>query len=282
MAARLRLTMSSEQVHKAAGQLHAMVGQVHAPVRPLEWISYGGPARVMLAVVLVAVAAVVAGVGASLRRAERLPSPGRIGRRVMLAAWATAIVGYLVCHSLYTQRLTQQHLTYPPQPIFPLTVACMIALFLGLVYLGRSLTQKARLCSAFVGAMAALMIFEFPFDLLVMTRLRPVPDPTLYWALFIATFGVEFTTLALLSLSPLVRLSRPAFVALALMLLIFGIWVLCGFGGPSAALPVAFNAVSKVMAFIVVLSLFLSQRRQASTREPAPAAADDPLVPEPR
>ena len=57
------MKMSSGQVHKAAGQLHAFVGQVHAPVGRVGWFSYGGAARVVLALVLVAVAAGVAGVG---------------------------------------------------------------------------------------------------------------------------------------------------------------------------------------------------------------------------
>jgi len=201
----------------------------------------------------------------------------------MLAAWAMAIVAYLVCHGRYAHQLIEQHLirSLPPQPILPITAACMIALFVGILYVGRSLGWKARLGSAVIGAIAALVIFQFPFDLIVMTRVYPAaPDPAPYWLLLFAKFLVEFTTLALLSLSPLVRLSRTAFLAFALMLLIFAIWGLSGFGQPSAPLPFAFNAASKVVAFVVVLSLFLAQRGQPSTAEPAPTAADDRLVPE--
>jgi hypothetical protein len=198
----------------------------------------------------------------------------------MLATWGTAIVAYLICHSLYTLQLTQQHLTYPPQPIFPITVACTIALFCVILYRGRSLSRKARLGSAFIGAIAPLMIFQFPFDLIVMTRLSPAaPDPALYRTLFVATFFVESATLALLSLSPLVRLSNMTYVVFALMLLIFGIWALSGFGEPTATLPFALNAVSKVMAFVVALSLFLAQPGQVSLPS---AAAGDSLVPEAR
>ena len=152
----------------------------------------------------------------------------------------------------------------------------MIALFVGILYMGRSLSQEARLGSAFIGAIAAPMIFEFPFDLIVMTRTYPAvaPDPALYRVLFFAPlFLVEVTTLALLSLSPLVRLSRMSFLAFALMLLIFAVWALFGLGYPSAPLPFAFNAVSKVLAFVVALSLFLPQRGKASTPEPASRSA---------
>jgi len=150
----------------------------------------------------------------------------------------------------------------------------MIALFCGILYIGRSLSQEARLGSAVIGAIAAPMIFEFPFDLIVMTRTYPAvsPDPALYRVLIFAPlFLVEFTTLALLALSPLVRLSQAAFFTFALMLLIFAVWALFGLGYPSAPLPFAFNAVSKIAAFAVALSLFLPQRGQASTPEPASA-----------
>jgi hypothetical protein len=269
------MKMSFGQAHKAAGQLHAIVGQVHAPVGRLGWFSYGGAARVVLAMVLVAVAAGVAGAGFRLRVAVWLPSPGRTARTVLLATWGTAIVAYLVCLGTYAHLLIQQHLIHsrPRLPIFPITAACMIALFFGILYMGRSLSQEARLGSALIGAIAAPVIFEFPFDLIIMTRIYPAaPDPALYWALVFAAFLLELTTLALLSLSPLVRLSRAAFFAFALMLLIFAVWALFGFGYPSAPLPFAFNAVSKVVAFVVVLSLFLPQRGQARISEPTSAA----------
>jgi hypothetical protein len=272
----LAMQLSSGQLHEAAGQLHAILGQVHAiaaqvhaPAERVGWFSYGGAGRVVIAVVLVAVAAGVAAVGARLRVPVRLPAPGRTARTVMLATWGTAIVSYLVCFGIYLHQLLHQHLIHsrPAQPVFPITAACMIALFFGILYIGRSLSEEARLGSAFIGAVAAPMIFEFPFDLMVMTRTYPAiaPDPALYRVLFFAPlFLVEFTTLALLSLSPLVRLSRMAFFAFALMLLIFAVWALFGLGYPSAPLPFAFNAVSKVVAFVAALCLFLPQRGRAS------------------
>jgi hypothetical protein len=271
------MKMSAGQAHKAAGQLHAIVGRVHAPVGQVGWFSYGGASRVVLAVVLVGVAAGAAGVGLRLRVPVRLPEPGRTARIVMLTTWGTAIVAFLVCFSLYVHQLIQQHLidSRPRQPIFPITAGCMIALFLGIMYMGRSLSQEARLSSAFIGAIAAPMIFEFPFDLIVMTRTYPPvpPNPALYRVLFLAPlFLVEFSTLALLSLFR-VRLSRAAFFAFALMLLIFAVWAIFGFGYPSAPLPFAFNAGSKVVAFVVALCLFLAQQGQASTSETANSAS---------
>jgi hypothetical protein len=152
-----QLPEPARQLHAIVGQVHAIAGQVHAPAGQVGWFSYGGSARVVLAVVLVAVAAGVTGVGLRLRVPVRLPSPGRTARTVMLAAWGTAVVAFL------------------------------------------------------------------------------------------------------------------AFFAFALMLLIFAVWALFGLGYPSAPLPFAFNAASKVVAFVVALSLFLPQRGQASTPEPTAA-----------
>ncbi|MGH3294445.1 MAG: hypothetical protein ACRDP7_21845 [Trebonia sp.] len=88
--------------------------------------------------------------------------------------------------------------------------------------------------------MAAPMIFELPFDLIVIARTYPPvpPDPVLYRTLFFALlFLVELTTLSQLAVSPVVKLSRPAFFCLALMLLVFAVWALAGFGYPSAPSP---------------------------------------------
>lgn len=75
--------------------------------------------------------------------------------------------------------------------------------------------------------------------------------------------------LSLLMLSPMVRLSRAAFFSFALMLAVFAAWGLSGFGYPSAAVPFAFNVVSKILALVAALCLFLPQRAQASAPDPA-------------
>jgi Protein of unknown function (DUF3089) len=105
------------------------------------------------------------------------------------------------------------------------------------------------------------MIFELPFDLIVMARSHPVIDPALYRPLlFGCLFGIEITTLLLLRLSPMVRLTRAAFFSFALMLGVFAAWALSGFGYPSAPLPTALNIASKILAFVTALTLFLPQR----------------------
>jgi hypothetical protein len=99
------------------------------------------------------------------------------------------------------------------------------------------------------------------------------PDPALYRLLFFAPlFLVELTTLTLLTLSPMVKLPRSSFFFFALILVVFAVWGLSGFGYPSAPVPFALNVLSKIMAFAVALSLFLPRRAEAST----PGAAISP------
>jgi hypothetical protein len=77
-------------------------------------------------------------------------------------------------------------------------------------------------------------------------------------------FLVEITSLLLLRFSPMVRLTRATFFSFALMLTVFAVWALTGFGYPSASTPHALNVVSKLLAFATVLTLFLSRRPSAS------------------
>jgi len=53
---------------------------------------------------------------------------------------------------------------------------------------------------------------------------------------------------------------------------VFGIWALFGFGYPQAPLPITMNVVSKILAFVTALTLFLPDRlRNWQTDGPAPA-----------
>ena len=117
------------------------------------------------------------------------------------------------------------------------------------------------------------MIFELPFDLIVMARIYPPipPHPALYRALFfMPLFLIEITTLSLLTMSPMVKLSRRAVFPLASMLAVFAVWGLFGFAYPSAPIPTVLNVLSKLLAFVTVLCLFLPQRAKASTQDPRP------------
>jgi hypothetical protein len=258
------MAMTSEQVHAAVTQSGT-------------WVSYGGAARIVLAVVLVAAAGGVAYAGIRLPRPVRPARPSEGARAFMLVTWGFAITAFLFCLPIYVHQARQEHLfhTAPPDPITPVTAICVAVIFVIILLLGRSHGWRVALGSAAIGAAAAPMIFEFPFDLIVMARTYPPipPDPALYRLLFFAPlFLVELTTLALLTLSPMVKLPRSSFFFFALILVVFAVWGLSGFGYPSAPVPFALNVLSKIMAFAVALSLFLPRRAEAST----PGAAIGP------
>jgi len=249
------------------------------------WVSYGGTARIVLALVLVAVAGGVAYAGNRLRLPVRPARPGKTARTFMLVAWLLAIAALLAGVFVDVLQLYRDHLLYSPpaDPIAPVTVIGVGVIFVVIALASSSRGWRVMLGSAVVGAMAAPMIFEFPFDLIVMARVYPPvpPDPALYLALFFAPlFLVEVTTLSLLTLSPMVRLSQATFLFFALMLVVFAVWALFGFAYPSAPAPIALNVVSKILAFVAALSLFLPQRAQAGTtsaaaRPPAMALSAD-------
>jgi hypothetical protein len=248
------------------------------------WVSYSGTARIALAIVVVAAAAGVVYAGTRLRRPIRLPKPAATAIRIMEVAWLLAIVAFLVCAGQYVSAMRRHHLLHglPPHPITPVTGACVVVIFVAILVIARSHGWPVRLASAAVGAMAAPMVFEFPFDLIVMARTYPPipPDPAMYRVLFFAPlFAVEFATLSLLTFAPMVRLTRATFFSFALMLAVFAAWALSGFAFPATPGPFAFNVLSKVLAFATTLTLFLPQRSVARTSPPA--AVPEPAVSQP-
>ena len=207
----------------------------------------------------------------------------------MVVAWLLAITAFLACAAQYVSAMRHHHLLHglPPHPISPVTTACAVVIFVTILIVARSHGWPVRLASAAIGAMAAPMVFEFPFDLIVMARTYPPipPDPALYRVLFFAPlFLVEFATLSFLAVAPMVRLTRATVFSFALMLAVFAAWALSGFAFPATPGPFAFNVLSKILAFITALTLFLPQRSQASTSpsaaRPEPAASQPAQLPE--
>jgi hypothetical protein len=241
------------------------------------WLSYSGAAQIELAVVLLAIAGGVAYAGTRLRAPLQPPRPGPKLMIFLLAAWVVAITTFLGCFAAYVHQEQLDHLARaaPADPIAPVTALGVATVFL-VVLIASPDGPVVRVGSAIIGALAAPMIFELPFDLIVMARIYPPipPDPALYRALFFAPlFAIEIITLALLTWSPMVRLRRASFVSFALMLGVFAVWALSGFGYPSAPLPITLNVVSKILAFVTALTLFLPQRDRALAAEARTPAA---------
>jgi hypothetical protein len=160
--------------------------------------------------------------------------------------------------------------------IFPVTLTADAVLFV--VIISRSSPDlQTRLASAVIGAMAAPMIFELPFDPLVIARIHWLSiELAMRAVVYVSLLATEITTLLLLRLSPMVRLAKATFFSFALMLGVWAVWALFGFGYPSTPLPIALNIASKILAFVTALTLFVPQR-------PAPRQAGEPAsgVPSP-
>jgi hypothetical protein len=228
-----------------------------------SWISYGGTAEIVLVVVLAAAAAAVACAGARLPLPARLPMPRRTAKTIILAAWVLAIAALLVSVAAYIAEVGRAGLAHTPRadPITPVTLTGVAVVFFVIALAHKASGWRVALGSAVVGAAAAPMVFELPFDLIIMPRTYPVVDPGLYRLLLFGTLVlVDITTLALVSMSPAARLRRATLWCFAGMLAVFAVWGMFGFGYPSAPGPITLNAASKILALVTALTLFLPQR----------------------
>lgn len=236
------------------------------------WLSYSGTARLELAGVLLVSAGALAYAGTRLPLPVSTRWPGRRAAVLMLVTLLLAFVLFLAGASVYVHQALHLHLAQatPADPITPVTIMAAGITFFVIAVSGKH-GWRATLASAAVGAAAGVMVFELPFDIIVMARTYPPipPHPAIYRALFFGPlFLIEIVTLSLLTLSPMVKLSRATFFSLALMLTVFAVWSLSGFGYPSSPVPFTLNTVSKILAFVTALTLFLPQRAQAHAEDP--------------
>lgn len=235
------------------------------------WVAYGGTARLALAGVLVVAAAASVYAGARLPLPASLVRPGRKAAVTMVVAWILSIILVLVGFTVYVLQAVHDHLTQAAaqDPITAITVIAAGITFFVIVVASPHGGWTA-ITSGVIAGCAAVMIFELPFDIIVMARTYPPlpPNPALYRVIFFAPlFLVELTTLSLLTLSPMVKLARSTFYGFALMLAVFAAWALTGYGYPLSPVPFAFNTVSKILAFVTVLTMFLPQHLATHAEE---------------
>jgi hypothetical protein len=158
----------------------------------------------------------------------------------IVVMWFLSVVTFLIASTVYVTALFQQvgHYTGPANPISPVTMASALAAFIVIAVLTGRRGFWVAVVSAIVGTIAAPLIFELPFDLIVMWRTFP-PSPAILFTLlfFLPLFLIEISSFALLTFSPAMKLSRYTLFLLASMFLIFAVWAMFGFAYPSAPLP---------------------------------------------
>jgi hypothetical protein len=227
------------------------------------WNSFAGGDALLLAATLFIISGILAYLGTRSRHALSVERPGRAISIGLVGIWVLAFSSWVVAISIYITTLFQQvgEFTSPANPITPITVLSGFVTFIIIAFLARGHGLKTALGSAIVGTIVAPMIFELPFDLIVMWRTYP-PAPTALFTLlfFLPLFLVEIISFMLLTLSPLMKITRFTLFSLAAMFLVFAIWALFGFSYPSSPIPIALNAIAKVLSFVAAITLFSAQR----------------------
>lgn len=235
------------------------------------WSPYIGSDALLLAAVLLIIGSLLAYIGTRLDRSVRVERPGKAISISLVLIWVLAAATFVIAVDVYVTTLFQQvgKFTSPADPITPITALSGLAAFIVIAVLARHHGLKIAVGSAIVGTLAAPMIFEFPFDLIVMTRTYP-PAPAVGFMLlfFLPLFLVEIISIMLLTLSPLTHVTRYTLFSLAAMFFVFATWALFGFSYPSSAIPIALNAGSKILSSIAAITLFLPQKELPITLAP--------------
>ena len=230
--------------------------------QPASWVSYSSGGAILLAIVLLVVA------GGFTYAGKRLCAPLKVTRPVgtaaafMITIWLLALYTVLVAVYVYGVQLKQAYPSFvePQLIVGKFTFVDALVTFFVIFYLTRRWGWKVALASAVIGTAAAFMIFEFPFDLIIMARTNPpIPThPMLYRQLyFLPLFLAQFSTLSLLTLLPSMRVTSYAFYAAAAMFVVFAVWAAFGFAFPTEPTPLALNVISKILCFVAATMLFV-------------------------
>jgi hypothetical protein len=250
----------------ADGLLTIAQAQEGAPPLPTTgrgvelWVAYGGGDATVLAVVLLAVAGLFAFTGMRLKAPLAVAPPGRTAAAFMLAIWLLSIYDLCVATFVYGLQLKQVYPDFVAPKVRVGTFIYAVLTFFVVLWLTRRWGWKVALASGVIGTCAAPMLFEFPFDLIIMARTNPpIPThPMIYRQMFfLPLFLVEFSTAALLTLLPSMRVTAYAAYAISAMFVVFAIWAWFGFAFPAHRLPLTLNVVSKILCFVAAIMLFV-------------------------
>ena len=195
-----------------------------------------------------------------LFRSLKVVRPEAAAAGFMIAIWLLAIYTDGIAGFVYGLQVREAYPDFVAARVRVGTFVDALVTFFVILYLTRRWGWRVALASAVIGTAAAPMIFELPFDLIVMARTNP-PLPThpmLYRQLFfLPLFLVELSTISLLTLLPSVRMTAYACYAVAGMFVVFAVWAAFGFAFPAEPLPLALNVISKILCFVAAIMLFV-------------------------
>jgi len=235
---------------------------------------YIGTEALVLAAVLFIIAAVLVYLGTRLSQPIGVQKTGTTAGVLLALIWILSYLSLSNAGLLYYVTAAQQFgkITPPTNPISPITSLLALVTFIGIAFLSRHHGLKVALGSAIVGTIAAPMFFELPFDLITIWKNHP-PEPAVLFnmILLFPLLSWEISSFALLTWSPLTRISKYTLWSLGGMFVVFAVWALFGFSYPSTPIPFALNAASKVLSFAAGVALFLPRNGTASNPLPGPA-----------
>ena len=230
-----------------------------------EWVPYSGNGAIILGVVLLVIAGVFTLFGLKLKNSLRVKAPDKAIAGVLIVAWILSLFTWFVNIGVYALQMQQEKLTgtIPNNPITKFTLSFAFLSFLLVFFINRRKGGKAAFWSAVFAAMAGPMVFELPFDLMVMGRTYPPipPAPGVLRALFFfPLFLVELITISLLFLSPLFKVTKYTLYSLAGMFFVFAIWAFLSFSFAYTTEFLILNVAAKALAFVTVVTLFLPEK----------------------
>ena len=226
------------------------------------WRPYSFPGSVILSFILLIIGIGLVFLGKRMKTSVKVPHLGKSLKITMIVTWVILVLGFLFIYAV-SEKPTGRALQNGP--IFPITFACAVCTFAYLVYISRRDGILAALGNGIVGAAAGPMVFEFPFDWIVIPQ---VNASTMYLIRFFTPlFVIELATFSLLLLSRRVSITRYSLYSLGAMFIVFAVWALEGFSYPSSPVPFLLNAISKVLSFTTIIALFSIRSKQVTHGE---------------
>jgi len=239
------------------------------------WSIYSGQTQIVLTVILLVAAVALVGLAFLVKRPVGA-RPGGIASGIFIwSIWVLGVLAmefatYVYAYGIYADRQmagdTSAVAAAPKNPITKFTILfALVAFVLIFLWTRKRYGWKTALMSGIAGAGAGPVMFEFPFDWIIMWHLTvPTPVNLYRFEYFLPLFIFIVATLALLTLTPAARLRRQTLFALAGMFLLWAGWAaFTGFGYPLTALPTVFNVTSKLAAAVAGVMIFLPVRQPA-------------------
>ncbi|HXQ93260.1 MAG TPA: hypothetical protein VN739_09675 [Nitrososphaerales archaeon] len=229
------------------------------------WSPYEGSGALLLSLVLAIIGLALILLGRRVTKEFKLPRLGKILGVIVVIIWIFSILIFL--------RINRDFARYTGSagnlgPIFPITIITAVCTFALVAYVSRRDGIRAALGRGFLAFIAGPMVFEFPFLLIVIPRVSAPLVPALIF--LIPLFTIIFTTLSMLLFSRKVAITRYSIYFFGAMILVFAVWALDGYSYPSNSTSFLLNAISKVLGFAAVSTLFVKSSQKIDSPIPKP------------